>query len=296
MVTVCEVSPRDGLQNDPATLTTGQKISLIHRAAAAGARRIEAVSFAHPARVPAMADAEAVMAGLDRTLGVTYSGLVLNERGLDRAQAAGVDEVNVVVVATDTFARRNQNMTTAESLDVAERVVRAATAAGLPTTVTLAAAFGCPFEGEVSRSRFDECVGRIGALGPTEIALADTIGVAVPRQVRDRIELTRSQVPELPVRVHLHDTRNTGIANALAAVEAGVSTLDASVGGVGGCPFAPAATGNVATEDLAWVLHRSGIATGLDVELLRRTAAWLADALGHDVPGALLRAGIFPST
>jgi hydroxymethylglutaryl-CoA lyase len=293
-VTICEVSPRDGLQNDPARLTTDQKVELIARAVAAGARRIEAVSFAHPARVPAMADAEAVMAAVPRAPGVALAGLVMNERGLERALNTGVDEVNVVVVATDTFARRNQNMTTAESLALADRVVGEARAAGVPTTVTLAAAFGCPFEGEVARARVAECVARIAESGPAEIALADTIGVAVPAQVRDRLELSRARAGGTPLRVHLHDTRNTGVANAVAALDAGVAALDASVGGIGGCPFAPAATGNVATEDLVWALHRSGIATGLDLAALLSTASWLAGALGHDVPSALLKAGAFP--
>jgi hydroxymethylglutaryl-CoA lyase len=293
-VTICEVSPRDGLQNDPALLSTDQKVTLIGRAVAAGARRIEAVSFAHPARVPAMADAEAVMAEVPRTPGVALAGLVMNQRGLERALRAGVDEINIVVVATDTFARRNQNMTTEESLAVADKVVGDARAAGVPATVTLAAAFGCPFEGEVERTRVAECVTRIAESGPAEIALADTIGVAVPVQIRDRLELTRARVGDVPLRVHLHDTRNTGVANAFAALDAGVAALDASTGGIGGCPFAPAATGNVATEDLVWALHRSGIATGLDLEAVRSTASWLAGALEHDVPSALLKAGAFP--
>lgn len=292
---LCEVSPRDGLQNDPARLSTGAKVELITRAIAAGHTRIEAVSFVSPKAVPAMADAADVMAAVPRTPGVSYSGLVVNDRGLDRALDAGVDEVNVVVLATDTFCLRNQNTTTAVALDTAAGLTSRARAAGLTTCITVGAAFGCPFEGDVPLPRLREVLARVAAAGPDEIALADTIGVAVPPQVTERFAVARAIAGHgTALRAHLHDTRNTGVANAFAAAAAGVSTLDASIGGIGGCPFAPAATGNVATEDLVYAFERAGVRTGLDLEALRSAAGWLADALGHAVPSALLRAGAFP--
>ncbi len=295
MVRVVEVSPRDGLQNESEVLPTASKIELIRRCVEAGARRIEAVSFVRADRVPQMADAEAVMAEVPRRSDVSYIGLVLNRRGLDRALAAGVDEVNCVVVATETFSRRNQGASVDTMVQAWSDIAAAAHAAGRRASVTVAAAFGCPFEGDVAPSTVGELVARLAEGEPDEIALADTIGVGVPAQVRHLVAAAGAAAPGVPLRLHLHDTRNTAIANALAAVEAGVSVLDASVGGIGGCPFAPAATGNVATEDLVYALHRSGHQTGLDPRAVIETAAWIGDRLGKaSLPGALGRAGWFP--
>ncbi|MEU4568901.1 hydroxymethylglutaryl-CoA lyase [Micromonospora sp. NPDC023956] len=294
-VEVVEVSPRDGLQNEPEILSTESKVALIQRCVEAGARRIEAVSFVRADRVPQMADAEAVMAAVPRRDDVSYIGLVLNRRGLDRALAAGVDEVNCVVVTTETFSRRNQGASVDEMVRAWSDIARDAHAAGVRVSVTVAAAFGCPFEGDVSPATVGELVRRLTDAEPDEIALADTIGVGVPAQVRQVVAAVRAAAPGVSLRAHFHDTRNTGIANALAAVEAGVTVLDASVGGIGGCPFAPAATGNVATEDLTYALHRSGHPTGLDPRKVIETAAWIGEQLGRTrLPAALGRAGWFP--
>jgi hydroxymethylglutaryl-CoA lyase len=293
-VEICEVSPRDGLQNEDVMLDTVDKVELIQRAIRAGARRIEVTSFVHPKRVPQMADAEAVMAALPRPAGVSYAGLIMNRRGLDRALAARVDEVNIVIVATDTFCDRNQGMTTDQSISHAMELVAAARSAGLLSTITIGAAFGCPFEGEVSLSRLERVIRGAVDAGPDELALADTIGVAVPSDITERLALTAGLSGELPLRLHLHDTRHTGVANAVAAVAAGVSVLDASIGGTGGCPFAPNATGNVATEDLIYLFDRAGIETGFDLAETVSATAWLEEKLGKRLPGALLRAGEFP--
>jgi hydroxymethylglutaryl-CoA lyase len=296
-VTIVEVSPRDGLQNEAVVLSTDDKLALIGRLVAAGARRVEAVSFAHPRMVPAMADAEAVMERVPRGDGVAYAGLVLNRRGLERALAAGVDEVNMVVCVSDTFNRRNQNAPTEQSMHDAADVLGRAREAGLFTTLTLATSFGCPFEGEVDPGRVVELAARGAAAGAQELCLADTIGVGVPSQVRDLAGRVRDAAgAEPPLRFHFHNTRNTGFANAVAAVEEGVRVLDASAGGIGGCPFAPRATGNIATDDLVYLLHRMGMTTGYDLEALLPTAAFLADRLGHEVPALLPRAGSFPPT
>ena len=294
-VVIVEVSPRDGLQNEAVVVSTAAKVTLIGRLVAAGARRVEAVSFAHPKLVPAMADAEAVMAAVPRGDGVAYAGLVLNRRGLDRAVDAGVDEVNVVVCASDTFSRRNQNMTTEEAMAVATEVAAAARAHGLFTTLTVATAFGCPFEGEVDPGRVVELARRGAAAGFEELCLGDTIGVGTPAQVRAFTARVREAVgDQARLRYHFHNTRNTGIANAFAAVLDGVGVLDASAGGIGGCPFAPNATGNIATDDLVYMLERMGVSTGWDLEALLPTAAFLTDQLGHQVPAMLPRAGPFP--
>ncbi|WP_299057359.1 hydroxymethylglutaryl-CoA lyase [uncultured Nocardioides sp.] len=295
-VGIVEMAPRDGLQNEDTVLSTTDKVELVARAVAAGARRIEVTSFVNPARVPQMADADELMAALPRPDGVSYAGLVMNRRGLDRALAGGVDEVDVVVVATDTFCRRNQGVDTAAMCDLAADLVTEARGAGVFTTVTIGASFGCPFEGEVTLDRLREVVGRVVDAGPDELALADTIGVAVPADVTARVALAREVAgDDLPLRLHLHDTRHTGVANAVAGVAAGVATLDASIGGAGGCPFAPAATGNVATEDLAYLFDRTGVATGLDLATLTDAAAWLEQRLGTRLPSGLLRAGPFPA-
>jgi len=294
-VTLVEVSPRDGLQNESVILSTDAKLDLIARLVAAGARRIEAVSFAHPQRVPAMADAEAVMNRLPRSDGVSYSGLVLNRRGLDRAVASGVDEVNVVVCVSDTFSHRNQNLSTQDAMRVAADVVEGARAHGIATTVTLATAFGCPFEGEVAVERVVELARESAASGVDELCLADTIGVGVPTQVRALTSEVRAAVGDgLALRFHFHNTRNTGIANVVTALQEGVMVFDTSAGGIGGCPFAPAATGNVPTDDVVYTLERMGIGTGIDLPALLPTAGFLAEQLGHEVPAMLPKAGIFP--
>ena len=294
-IEILEVAPRDGLQNEKTILATEDKVELVERAVRAGARRIEVTSFVNPARVPQMADADELMTALPRHEGVRYAGLVMNRRGLDRALARNVDEIDVVVVATDTFCQRNQGMSTAEACETAAELVAEARAAGVSSTITVGASFGCPFEGEVPTDRLREVVQRVVDAGADELALADTIGVAVPSDVKARLGLARELAgSDMPLRVHLHDTRHTGVANAVAAVESGVATLDASIGGAGGCPFAPNATGNVATEDLVYLFDRMGIASGLDLASTTATAAWLEERLGTPLPGALLRAGNFP--
>jgi hydroxymethylglutaryl-CoA lyase len=279
-----------------ALVATDDKVALIETLASSGLRRIEAVSFVHPGRVPQMADAEAVAARLPRG-SVSWIGLVLNERGLDRAIAAGVDEVNVVVVATDTFSRRNQGVGTGEGIAAWQRIAPRARAAGLRTTVTVAAAFGCPFEGEVPVERIRQVVARCVAAQPDELALADTIGVGVPAQVRALAAVAAREAAGLPLRWHFHNTRNTGYANAITAADlarAAPVALDSSAGGIGGCPFAPDATGNIATEDLIYLLARSGYDAAVDVAPLLPLARRLGELLGHEVPGQLSRAGGFP--
>lgn len=293
-VTLVEVAPRDGLQNEPVIVTVEDKIRLIRRSVDAGLRRIEAVSFVHPKRVPQMADAEAVMAGVPRIGGVSYAGLIFNDRGLDRALAAGVDEINVVVVATDSFSLRNQGCSTEQGIERWVRLAARAKEAGVRRTVTIAAAFGCPFEGNVAESAVLELVRRVAEAQPEEIALADTIGVGVPDQVSAFATGAARIAPDADLRFHFHNTRNTGYANAVAALNAGVRILDTSTGGIGGCPFAPAATGNIATEDLLYTLDRMGIETGVQLERVIETGSWLGELLGQPVPALLGRAGLFP--
>ena len=295
-VEIVEVGPRDGLQNEDMIVDTAAKVALIERMVQAGVRRIEATSFVHPRRVPQMADAEAVMAAVPRDRGASYIGLVLNERGLDRALDSGVDEVNVVVVTTETFSRRNQGVGVDEMLRVWEHIAERAQEAGLRTSVTISAAFGCPFEGEVPPRRVADVARRVATAGPDEIALADTIGVGVPPQVTAVLAEVRDMVGGIPLRCHFHNTRNTGFANVVAALDAGVAALDASVGGIGGCPFAPAATGNIATEDLIYLLDRMGVGNGVDLGRTSATAQWVGRILGTTVPGLLSRAGPFPAT
>lgn len=294
-VELVEVGPRDGLQNEDVLVDTAGKVSYIEALVAAGLRRIEAVSFVHPGRVPQMADAEAVMAAVPRPSGVRYAGLVVNRRGLDRALTAGMDEVNVIVVATETFCQRNQGMTVAEAISSFAGISAAAKAAGLAVTLTVGAAFGCPFEGEVAPELVAGIVRQCADAGADEVALADTIGVGVPQDVRVLTEAVREVTP-VPLRFHFHNTRNTGYANALAAVEAGAAALDASSGGIGGCPFAPAATGNIATEDLAYALRRTGVGTGVTLGGVLAAADYVGERLGHPGPALLGRAGDFPSS
>ena len=293
-IDIVEVGPRDGLQSEPGVLPTAAKIEFIERAIAAGIRRIEVTSFVNPKRVPQMADAEAVLAGLPRREGVHYIGLVLNRRGLERAMAAGCNEIGMAVVASDTFNQRNQGVTTDESIAAWLDIAAAARQAGIRPQVTVSAAFGCPFEGEVPAQRVVDIVRRVAEAGPFEIALADTIGVGVPAQVLELVGRVREAVPGVALRCHFHNTRNTGLANAFAAVQAGVTTLDASLGGIGGCPFAPAATGNIPTEDLVYMLQRSGYETGISLAEAIATGRWLQEQLGRPVPGMLVKAGDFP--
>lgn len=295
-LTIVEVSPRDGLQNEAVHVSTRAKIELITQLVRSGAKRIEAVSFAHPRHVPAMADAEQVMAGVPRPEGVSYAGLVLNSRGLDRALAVGVDEVNAVVCVSETFSQRNQRMSADGAMAQAVSVVERARARNLYTCITLATAFGCPFEGEVDLRRVTSFVSRALASGVDELCLADTIGVGVPTQVTRFAESVWELDDDVALRFHFHNTRNTGFANAVAAYAAGSRVLDASAAGIGGCPFAPNATGNVATEDMIYLFERMGVPTGFDLESLMPTSGYLAGVLGHDVPALLPRAGVFPAS
>jgi isopropylmalate/homocitrate/citramalate synthase len=291
VVTICDVGPRDGLQNEEKHLDPETRAELVNRLADAGLPRIEAVSFVNPARVPQMAGAEEVVAGIDRREGVVYAGLVLNEKGYDRLAATGLDEVHVAFAATETFNRRNQNASPEESLAAATAIVDRAHADGIRATVTVGVAFGCPFEGAVDPGRVLTFAEQLADAGVDEVVLADTVGVAVPRQVKhlvgEAVTLGR------PVGVHLHNTRNTGFANAYAALEAGATVLDASVGGLGGCPFAPRATGNICTEDLVYLLHGEGVDTGIDLAALITVAEWLESELGRQLPGQVYRAGTF---
>ncbi|GAA2609297.1 hydroxymethylglutaryl-CoA lyase [Paractinoplanes durhamensis] len=294
---IVEVGPRDGLQNEKRVLPTGTKVEYVTRALFAGLRRIEVAAFARPDRVPQMADAEEVLRRVPRVDGVRYIALVLNGRGLDRVlaldPAARPHEINYVVVASDEFARRNQGMDTMTSLDGFRAVAEKAREAGLGVTLTVAAAFGCPFTGEVKPDRVRGIVAAAGPLG--ELCLADTIGVGVPVQVEELAAGVREAAPGVPLRAHFHNTRNTGYANAITAARLGFGALDASLGGIGGCPFAPAATGNIATEDLAYLLNRSGLATGVAVQQAAETGTWIGAELGlTSVPAQLGRAGDYP--
>ena len=293
-VEIVEVGPRDGLQNEKAMVSTADKVALARRAIAAGVKRLEVTSFVNPARVPQMADAEEVVRQLGPVDGVTRIGLVLNEKGAERAIASGLDQLGAVTLASDTFGIRNQKQTSAESVEVASRIIAQGKAAGLSAQVTISAAFGCPFEGEVDPTKVVDMARRLAAAGPCEIVLADTIGVAVPGEVSRLVTAVREAIRPIPVRAHFHDTRNTAIANVWAAVEAGASTIDAAIGGLGGCPFAPGAAGNVATEDVIYLLDRSGVETGIDFEALVATSHWLGGVMGKQMPSQLSRAGGFP--
>jgi len=291
-VEIVEVSARDGIQNEKTILSVDTKLALIDHAIAAGARRIEVTSFVNPARVPQMADADNLCARLPRGV-ARFIGLALNTKGFDRAVAAGLDDVNFVVVASDTFSRRNQGMGTDDGLRVWAEV-QAAAQGRIRPTLTIGAAFGCPFEGEMAIDRLLSVIDGAMAAPPAELTLADTIGVATPADITARVGAVRARFPGLPLRLHLHNTRNTGIANAWAGLMAGVTSFDASLGGVGGCPFAPRATGNVATEDLVYMFERAGVATGLDLDACIAAAEWLEAQLGHGVPGMVMKAGGFP--
>ena len=290
-VEVVDVGPRDGLQNDSRNLAPEVRAELCDRLADAGIPRMEAASFVNPKRVPQMAGAEEVFSGLSKKPGVVYCGLVLNEKGYERAVAAGVDEVRYAFPVTDEFCRRNQNSTVAESAELAVRLVERARLDGVRISITLSVAFGCPFEGKVDPTTVLDLSRRISESEPDEIVLADTIGVGVPTRVRELVEGVSSL--GATTGCHFHDTRNTGIANAVAAIESGATVLDASVGGTGGCPFAPRATGNISTEDLVYTLHGMDHETGVNLGKLIETAAWLSEHLGKELPGQVYKAGAF---
>lgn len=290
-IAICDVGPRDGLQNDPKILEPSTRAELVNRLADAGLPRIEAVSFVNPARVPQMAGAEEVVAGIDRVPGVVFSGLVLNEKGYDRLASTSLDEAHFAFAATETFNVRNNNASVEESLQTAGRIVARAREDGRRVTLTIGASFGCPFEGRVEPEHVLDLAARLVESGPDEIVLADTIGVAVPSQVKHLV--AEGMKLGVPIAVHLHNTRNTGFANAYAAVEAGATALDASVGGTGGCPFAPRATGNICTEDLVYMLHGEGIETGVDLDRLITVAEWLEGVLERQLEGQVYRAGSF---
>lgn len=292
-----EVGPRDGLQNEQALISTGQKISLIERAIDAGVRRIEATSFVNPKKVPQMADADAVCAGLPDRPDVAFIGLVMNVRGAERAIATGrINQLGAVAVATDQFAMANQGQTSDESVEAAKEIVALARSAGLTGQVTIGASFGCPFEGEVSEDRVVEMAAAIADASPVEVALADTIGVGNPAHVSRLVARVREAIGPIPVRVHFHNTRGTGLANVWAAVEAGASVIDGSIGGLGGCPFAPGAAGNVASEDVVYMLERAGVGTGLDLEKLVATNQWLGAIMNKQLPGMVGKATPFPKS
>ncbi|MFT4730242.1 MAG: hydroxymethylglutaryl-CoA lyase [Granulosicoccus sp.] len=292
-VEIIEVSPRDGIQNEKKLLSLDTKLELINRAVNAGAARIEVTSFVNPRRVPQMAEADEVCAALPRDTGCQYIGLALNRRGFERACNAGLDEVNFVVVATDIFSGKNQGTDTDTGIALFNELARE-TPAPVRAGVTIGAAFGCPFEGEVSIKRLMHVVRGCMQANPFELALADTIGVATPPDITNCIAAIRAEFPEVPLRLHLHNTRNTGLANAWAGVQAGAASLDSSFGGVGGCPFAPAATGNVPTEDLVYMLERAGIDTGVDLDAAISAAKFIERALEKNVPGMIMKAGVFP--
>src|ERR671912_1428230 len=291
LVQVVDVGPRDGLQNEEKILSPKTRAELCDRLASAGVSRVEAASFVNPNRVPQMAGAEEVMATIDRNPDTSYAGLALNERGYERAVEAGVDEVRYAFPVTETFAKKNQNTTVEDGAALADRLVERARLDGVRISITLSAAFGCPFEGRVESEVVLDVAERVGAAKPDEIVLADTIGVGVPKGVRELVGGVLNY--GVTVGCHFHDTRNTGIANAAAAVEAGATVLDASVGGTGGCPFAPRATGNIATEDLVYLLHGMGHETGIDLGPLIGVAEWLAGQLGKELPGQVYNAGDF---
>lgn len=296
-VEIVEVGPRDGLQSEAQVLPTELKVEFIRRLAAAGLSRIEVASFVNPKRVPQMADAEAVLASLSSAgLSGRFIGLVLNRKGFDRARAAGCTEVGMAIAASESFSQRNQGCSVEEGVAAWRDIAAAAREAGMRAQVTISTAFGCPFEGEVPPRRVMELAERLALDEPDEIAVADTIGVAVPTQVSDLFATLRKALPQVKWRAHFHNTRNTGLANAYAAVQSGVRALDASCGGIGGCPFAPAATGNIPTEDLLYMLHRMGVRTGVDLPALLETSRWLQQTLNHTVPGMLVKAGLFPAT
>jgi len=290
-VTICDVAARDGLQNDAKILEPSVRAELVDRLSTTGVDRIEVVSFVHPGRVPQMAGAEEVVEAITRKPGIVYAGLVLNERGYDRFATTGLDEVHFALATSEEFNQRNAGSSVEGTATAIDALIARAHEGGVRATVTLGTSFGCPFEGAIDPGRVLELAGRFVAAGADEIVFADTVGVGVPRQVRELV--TGGLALGVPVGAHLHNTRSTGFANALAAVETGATLLDASVGGIGGCPFAPRATGNIATEDLVYLLHGEGIATGVDLDALIRVAEWLEGVLGRPLEGQVYKAGAF---
>ena len=293
-IEIVEVGPRDGLQNDPADLTRDQKLEFISRLEAVGVRRMESGSFVSPRAVPKMADSGAVFAGLDRSRPTRHIALALNEKGVRRAIDAAADEINFVLVASETFGRRNQGMSPLESADILDQCAPLVLEAGIPLSATISVAFGDPYDGDVDPSVLELLADRAARAGISELALGDTIGVATPWDVRTGFAAVRAAAPNVTLRAHFHDTRGLALANVTAAIEEGVTIIDASCGGIGGCPFAKSATGNVATEDVVYMLHRAGFETGLDLDALIETAKWLETVLGHRVHSNLSRAGGFP--
>jgi len=294
-IDIVEVGPRDGLQNDPADLTTDQKLEFISRLEACGVKRMESGSFVSPRAVPKMADSAEVFRGLDRSKGVRHIGLALNEKGVRRAIDVSADEINFVLVAGEGFGKRNQGMSPQDSADALAACAPLVHDAGIPLSATISVAFGDPFDGEVDAGVVANLAAQAQRAGVAEVGLGDTIGVATPWQVRDVVERVRMEAPDVYLRLHFHDTRGAALANVFAAVEAGVDVIDASCGGIGGCPFAPAATGNVATEDVVYMLERAGFETGIDLGKMIETAKWLEGELGHPVSSSLSKAGSFPA-
>jgi len=294
-ITLVEVGPRDGLQSEPEVLSTDTKVSFIEKAIDAGVSRIEVASFVHPKRVPQMADADALIERLPDLDDVSYIGLIMNERGLDRALSTKINEIGMVVLSTDSYNRKNQGVDIDDSIRSWGKISKRARQNGLRANVMISSAFGCPYEGEVNVERIVELAKRVVDAEPAELGIADSIGVAVPNQVTELLGRVRDAIGDLPLRCHFHNTRNTGLANAQAAVDSGVTYLDASIGGIGGCPFAPAATGNIPTDDLLYMLDRSGIETGVSLGKIIETSRWLEQELGRDVPALLPKAGMFPA-
>jgi hydroxymethylglutaryl-CoA lyase len=290
-----EVGARDGLQNEKTLISTADKLGLISRAIDAGARRIEVTSFVNPKKIPQMADADNVCAGLPHRDDVTYIGLVMNARGAERAIATGrINELGAVAVATDQFAIANQGQTSAGSVEAASAIIRLAQAAGLAGQVTIGASFGCPFEGETAEDHVVAMAAKLAEAGPIEIALADTIGVANPAHVARLVTRVREAIAPIPVRVHFHNTRGSGLANVWAAIQAGATRVDGAIGGLGGCPFAPGAAGNVCSEDVVYMLERAGIDSGMDLEALIAANLWLGGVMNKQLPGMVAKASLFP--
>ena len=293
-ISILEVGPRDGLQSEPEILPTEVKKEFITRTIDAGIKQIEVTSFVHPKKVPQMADAEKLVESLPENDDVTYIGLIMNQRGFERARDCGIDEVGMVIVSTDTYNMKNQNVVTQESIDNWLSIAAEAKSAGIRTSVVIACSFGCPYEGEIDPEHIASIAEQVLKGKPDVLGLADSVGVAVPSQIKKTFSLIKELAPSIPLRTHLHNTRNTGLANAAAAVEAGVSIIDASTGGIGVCPFAPRATGNIPTDDLLYMLDRSGVETGVDLRQVVKTTDWLEEQLGRAVPAMVPKAGIFP--
>ncbi len=293
-ISILEVGPRDGLQSEPEIIPTEVKKEFITKTIDAGIKKLEVTSFVHPKKVPQMADAEQLVESLPDREDVTYIGLIMNQKGFERARDCGIDEVGMVIVSTDTYNMKNQNVVTQESIDNWLNIASEAKSAGIRTSVVIACAFGCPYEGEVDPEDIASIAEKVLQGEPDVFGLADSVGVAVPGQITETFSLIKQMAPSIPLRTHLHNTRNTGLANAAAAVEAGVSIIDSSTGGIGGCPFAPKATGNIPTDDLLYMLDRSGIETGVDLRKVVETTEWLEEQLGRAVPAMVPKAGIFP--